>query len=130
VFAKLGPAAHAALTSLLLYPPDFIADHAEAVDAIERQSAAAQLSPAMFENRVELVFKSETSADLGAIAAPTLVLCARDDILTPPRCSEEIAASIAGAKLQILEWGGHAVSRTSPSAFDQVTRDFLLDAQH
>jgi 3-oxoadipate enol-lactonase len=44
---------------------------------------------------------------LGTVRAPTLVLAADQDILTPAGEAREIAAAIPGAELQILEGGGH-----------------------
>jgi len=129
VYTTLGPAAHATFTSLLLYPPDFIVDHAGEIEAGERQAAATRLAPGVFDSRVELVLSSELADDLGAVRAATLVVGARDDILTPPRGVREIAEGIPGARLQLFESGGHAISRTRPAEFNQILLDFLLDTQ-
>ena len=44
---------------------------------------------------------------------PTLVICAKDDILTPPYFSRELARQIPGAELVELERGGHCASETN-----------------
>jgi pimeloyl-ACP methyl ester carboxylesterase len=44
---------------------------------------------------------------LPSIACPTLVLCGRQDRLTPLENSEQIAAAIPGAKLVVIEECGH-----------------------
>jgi aminoacrylate hydrolase len=64
-------------------------------------------------------------ADLPRIKAPTLVICARDDFLTPAYFSRELAQRIPGAKLMVLEKGGHAVSQVDPVAFDRAVLNFL-----
>jgi aminoacrylate hydrolase len=59
------------------------------------------------------------------IVAPTLVLCAEDDQLTPMHLSEELSAGIPHARLARLSWGGHASSQTSPEEFLNVALEFL-----
>ncbi len=51
---------------------------------------------------------------LGAIRCPTLVLCGRDDALTPLEVHEEMAAAIPGAKLVVIEQCGHMSALEQP----------------
>jgi 3-oxoadipate enol-lactonase len=44
----------------------------------------------------------DASAELGSIAAPTLVLVGDEDYATPPAMAEELAAGIPGARLELL----------------------------
>lgn len=44
---------------------------------------------------------------LFAITCPTLVLCGRQDALTPPDCHEGIAARVPGARLEVIDDCGH-----------------------
>jgi len=69
-------------------------------------------------------------AELGKIRAPTLVICAKDDFLTPSYLSQELAHGITGAKLVLLEQGAHAVSQTDPEPFDQAVLEFLGSTLH
>ncbi len=59
------------------------------------------------------------------IRLPTLVLVARDDILTPVSESEDLVAGIAGAELQILAYGAHAASVSDPEVFNDAVLTFL-----
>jgi aminoacrylate hydrolase len=61
------------------------------------------------------------------ISAPSLVLVARDDILTPLNASEELARGIPGATLQVLPYGAHAASVCEPDAFNHAVLSFLLN---
>ena len=63
---------------------------------------------------------------LGEIAAPTLVIVGEDDRVTPPFCSEEIAAGIRGAKLVRIPRGGHITNIEFPHEFNAAVREFLL----
>jgi aminoacrylate hydrolase len=54
-----------------------------------------------------------------------MVLCAKDDFLTPAYFSEKLAQAIQGAELVLLEGGGHACSETTPDVFNKTVLDFL-----
>lgn len=62
------------------------------------------------------------AASLPAIAAPTLVICGRDDIPTPPADSALLAAAIPGARLAILD-AGHISAVEAPEAFTAAIED-------
>lgn len=53
---------------------------------------------------------------LAAIAAPTLVVCGREDAATPLALSEEMAALIPGARLAVIEECGHLSPLERPQA--------------
>ena len=54
-----------------------------------------------------LIAAGDRSAALGAITAPTLVIHGAADPLVPPACGQDIAASIPGARLELIEGMGH-----------------------
>jgi pimeloyl-ACP methyl ester carboxylesterase len=64
--------------------------------------------------------------DLARIAVPTLVLCGRDDKLTPLNLAEEMAALIPRAKLHIVEHCGHMTTLERPEQVNAGMRDWLL----
>ncbi|MGJ7499365.1 alpha/beta fold hydrolase [Variovorax sp. ZT5P49] len=59
------------------------------------------------------------------IQCPTLVLCGRQDQLTPLECSEEMAAGIPGAQLVILENCGHVAPLEQPEAVNAALLRWL-----
>ena len=67
----------------------------------------------------------DATALLPLIQIPTLVVCAQDDILTPPYQSRLLASAISGAELKIVAQGGHSFSETQTSEFNQIARDFM-----
>ncbi len=71
------------------------------VDAFKRQQAAIMTRP---DNR----------PFLPSIACPTLVLVGREDALTPVELSQEIAAGIPGARLEIIPDCGHLSTMERP----------------
>jgi len=63
--------------------------------------------------------------DLAAIRCPTLVVAAEHDALKPLAFSREIAAGIAGARLQVIEGAGHAVVIERPDEVSAAVLEFL-----
>ncbi len=59
---------------------------------------------------------------LASIQCPTLIVCGKQDAVTPPRLSEELAQGIAGAELLILEQCGHLSPLEAP---EQVSAALL-----
>lgn len=62
---------------------------------------------------------------LAAIACPTLVICGRQDAVTPLDRSEEIAAAIPGARLAVIEDCGHLSALERPQAVTALMRLWL-----
>jgi pimeloyl-ACP methyl ester carboxylesterase len=73
-----------------------------------------------------LAFSSWSSVPfLGAIKAPTLVVCGTHDDVVPPANSRVLAGRIPGAKLIMLP-GGHDLQRPEPArALARAVNDFL-----
>lgn len=62
---------------------------------------------------------------LGEIGCPTLVLCGTEDVLTPPKYAQSLASGIAGARLVLVEGGGHMVALEQPRAVFAALADFI-----
>jgi pimeloyl-ACP methyl ester carboxylesterase len=69
--------------------------------------------------------RPDSRPDLPAIAAPTLVLCGREDAATPLPLSQEIAALIPGAELAVIERCGHLSTMEQPNAVNAALRRWL-----
>ena len=64
---------------------------------------------------------------LAHIQCPTLVVCGRQDALTPVERAEEIAGGIDGAKLVVIEDCGHLATLERPQATSALMRYWLQD---
>jgi pimeloyl-ACP methyl ester carboxylesterase len=62
---------------------------------------------------------------LPSIRCPTLVLVGREDALTPVALSQEIAAGIASARLEIVAECGHLSTMERPEAVNRALRGWL-----
>jgi pimeloyl-ACP methyl ester carboxylesterase len=59
------------------------------------------------------------------IACPALVLCGRQDALTPLARHEEMAGAIPGAILRVLEDCGHLSTLEKPAEVSEALRRWL-----
>lgn len=82
------------------------------VDAFRRQQTA-------------LMSRLDSRPLLPNIKVPTLVVVGRDDVLTPLDLSQEIAAGIPGARLEIIADSGHLSTMERPEAVNRVLRAWL-----
>jgi pimeloyl-ACP methyl ester carboxylesterase len=59
------------------------------------------------------------------IKVPALIIVGQQDIITPPKFSEELAAAIPNSELQILSRGGHGFWREFPEEVNSIVKEFL-----
>jgi pimeloyl-ACP methyl ester carboxylesterase len=65
---------------------------------------------------------------IGALEVPTLILCGRDDRLTPPAYSEYMHRKIRGSSLVLVEDAGHMVMLEKPQAVNKAIKEFAFQA--
>jgi pimeloyl-ACP methyl ester carboxylesterase len=68
---------------------------------------------------------SDRRGELARIRCPTLVVCGREDPVTPMDRAEEIAARIPGARLCVIDRCGHYAPLERPDAVSQALREWL-----
>jgi aminoacrylate hydrolase len=126
LLATAGPAAYHRASPLFLYPPRHVCESWPRIAAELEANVAHSTTPAILAARVEAVLAFDGRPYLRSIAAPTLVLVADDDILTPRFAADELAAALAHAQLKTIAYGAHAVSACEPEAFHAAVLPFLL----
>jgi pimeloyl-ACP methyl ester carboxylesterase len=72
-----------------------------------------------------IMSRADSRPLLATISCPTLVLCGRQDQLTPLDRHEEMAAGIKGAKLEVLEDCGHMSTMERPEQVNRALRQWL-----
>lgn len=72
-----------------------------------------------------IIGRPDFRPSLPKIACPTLVLCGREDQLTPLSDSEFIANAIPGAKLVVVEACGHLSTLERPREVNAALREWL-----
>jgi pimeloyl-ACP methyl ester carboxylesterase len=88
----------------------------------------------MFERRTPEVYAAQTRALigrpdatslLGKIRCPTLVLCGREDVWSPPQRHEEIRDMIPGSSLTVVPYCGHMSTMERPAEVSEALRAWL-----
>jgi len=116
-------------TPVFLHPDWWVNANVQKLEEMERNTVALFPAPEIAISRMEAVLAFDRTADLHRIRVPTLVLCAEDDLLTPLRFSQQLAAAIPGARLVAMQKGGHAASQTMPEEFNRIVTRFVLDQE-
>lgn len=94
------------------------------MDEILATMRAVGASAAIAQNRA-IMARGDHRAALTKLNMPVLVLCGKDDLVTPPECSEELATLIPGAQLQWIEGSGHMVPMEQPVALADQLKKFM-----
>ena len=78
-------------------------------------------------SRIDAIVRFDRRDRLGEISAPTLVIVAADDMLTPRFYSDELAGRIPGARLLVLGTGGHMAPSIVPAEYNALVGAFLRE---
>ena len=81
-----------------------------------------------YAHQVDAILEHRTLDRLAQVRAPTLVVAAPEDVLTPVGLSEEIVAAIPGAQLALLPRGGHGVLIEYADDFNRTVLEWLGQA--
>lgn len=81
---------------------------------------------AFLRQQTAIMNRADKRPELPAISCPTLVLCGRQDMLTPLALSEEMAGLIPDAELVVIEDCGHLSTMERPDAVNAAMRAWLL----
>ena len=90
------------------------------------QSMAMGLGSEVFVRQMRAIIgRPDSRPTLARIKCPTLVICGRNDVITPPDGHREMAAAIPGAQLKIIEDCGHLPPLEQPDQVTEILRDWL-----
>jgi len=96
--------------------PDVVAAFRAAFCAVQREGYAGCC---------EALAEWDATSHLGRIRAPTLVISAAEDTVSPPENGRAMADGIAGARVVVLEDCAHLASAGQPAAFTQAVLEHL-----
>jgi pimeloyl-ACP methyl ester carboxylesterase len=101
--------------------------HAQRAELTKLMSEMARSIGArgLFNQQAAMLARPDSRDDLARVAVPTLVMCGRNDPVTPVPDHEVIAARIPGARLEIIEDCGHLSTIEQPEAVNRVLIDWL-----
>lgn len=99
----------------------------EATDALKSEivNTMAGIDPAAYRLGAAAVWLADQRDRASAIDVPTLVLVGDEDAITPPALSEELAALVPHARLELIEGASHLANLDKPEEFNRAIDDFL-----
>ena len=112
-------------SALALAPPWWVSANDAALTAQHRQAAAESPPVEIIASRIDAIMAFDRRARLHEIRTPTLVIVAADDMITPRFYSDELTERIPGAKLVVLDGGGHFVPQIAPEPYNAAVGAFL-----
>jgi aminoacrylate hydrolase len=122
---SVGPAAYVRGTSFFLYPDWWINQNLALIEQREKVTIPNFPAPEIVASRIDAIVAFDRTADLPKIRTRTLVICAKDDFLTPPYFSQALAKAIPGAQLKVLDKGGHCASETALEELNKAVLGFI-----
>ncbi|MEO5972457.1 MAG: alpha/beta fold hydrolase, partial [Sphingomicrobium sp.] len=89
----------------------------------------ARIDPAAFAVGAAAVWLADQRERAAAIAVPTLVLVGAEDKVTPVALSEELAATISNARLEVIAGAGHIANLEQPGEFNRLVDEFIATVE-
>lgn len=126
---QAGPAAYLHAQPLFLYPPGWIATHHAWLQREEAELLARFPPVTNMTRRIDALLAFDLRQQLAQIDTPTLVLANRDDSLVPWSCSAQLAEGMPNARLELLDYGGHACTVTMPVPVNTLLCDYLQESE-
>ncbi len=128
VLRELGPEAYTRSSALALNMPSWIRDHDADLAAAEARAKETIPEPEIVLSRIAAIVAHDRRAGLQKVKAPTLAICARDDMVTPLYFTEELVRSIPNARAYVLPDGGHFFPVVHGPEFCKVLTAFLQES--
>jgi len=107
-----------------VFHPDSLINKTELVENL-RSIVFANSKDIITAGLKALAERSETCFTLNAIRIPTLIICGREDTVTPLVQSEFMLGHIEGSSLKIVDNAGHVSNIEQPEEFNKQILNFL-----
>lgn len=109
-----------------VFHKDSIANKTELVEQL-RSVVFSNSQHIITQGLIVLAEHSETCSTLGAIKIPTLIICGREDQVTPLAQSEYMNENIKGSILHVIDNAGHVSNLEQPKEFNKYLDEFLTN---
>ena len=108
--------------------------HPDRLDDESLRSAVLEMAEAVgpdafVQQQEAIIGRPDIRDNLRGISCPTLVLCGREDLLTPLDLHEEMAALIPHSRLLVLDGCGHLSTLERPDDVTAALSEWLVDSQ-
>ncbi len=97
----------------------------ELVDELHRMMSLAPVR-GIVDALEALKQRPDSTAMLGTIDVPTLIIVGDEDVLTPVKDARAMHLAITGSRLEIITGAGHVSNMERPATFNHVLSEFLV----
>jgi len=125
ILINCGPEVYLTVGNYLATPSSFLQPQMQSPRAFMNERMAAFPGLQVELSRLAAVAGHDLRSELHKIDTPTLCIGAKDDQVTPPGFTEELASLIDGAQLKLLEHGGHFCPISATEAYNPEVLAFL-----
>lgn len=109
-----------------LFHKDSLSDKKEIVERL-RSVVFSNTQSSISRGLIAIAERSETCSSLNLIEVPTLIICGREDALTPLEQSEFMHEKIKNSILRVIDNAGHVSNLEQPEQFNKYLSDFLSE---
>jgi len=107
----------------------FHPSHVQRADLVTLMSEMARSIGArgQLNQQLAMMARPDSHEDLARVKVPTLIMCGREDPVTPVPDHEAMKAKIPGARLEIIENCGHLSTIEQPDSVNRLLIDWLRE---
>lgn len=87
--------------------------------------AISRVNPEIIHGDFTACNRLDITEEILRITVPTLIICGKEDKMTPPVLSEYLRDNIPGAKLSVIPEAGHFVMLENPDDFNTTLAHFV-----
>lgn len=127
VLVHCGPEAYLTFGNYLGTPSRYLQPQMRSTETFMNERMSAFPGMEVELSRLDAVMNHDLRGAIHRIATRTLCIGAEDDQITPPGFSEEMASLIPGARLHLLEHGGHFCPISQSARYNAVVLAFLME---
>ena len=109
----------------LMFAPRTLLERPDLLETTYRRTMGFDREGVSRASLAVVVHRTSVLERLGSIRVPTLVMCGREDLATPPEKSENIARAIPGARLVMIDGVGHMSTLEDPEAVNEHLVPFV-----
>ena len=102
---------------------------APAIGGLFLTMGESQGKEVFMDQQMAIIGRKDSRSYLSHIACPTLVLCGRDDIITPLEVHQEMADAIPHTSLVVIDNAGHLSALDQPAQVTKALRGWLQSLQ-
>jgi pimeloyl-ACP methyl ester carboxylesterase len=111
---------------LLAFTPEYVRTEVVEIDRIVQLRATNEVPEHIYLSQLQAAVSFNAESRLKGIKSPTLVLSGDADVIVPVQNSRNLAATIPGAELKIVEGGSHTFFIEQSEFVNDVITEFLL----